>query len=256
MPQKTKASKPIAIALSVAFAASCAWEPIPNAFKGLNDAETAAALSGTTAVYIRRHEMVVEYLGSDGQYREWSSSRTVLISGTWSRVDGNICQHIPDSRSDYVAEYCKRMSERVKHVAIVFSGDALHMVGRDSIFCRMSNPVSVVGNSLRIENQTVVNAIVAASALRNAVDNSNSIKSCNDFIYRNEDSWFINKKKRASELKEMIAYSNENGEFHDMEKFEKLASDHLTQPGIGVFRNYFHILNAMTKKSRRSRKYF
>lgn len=251
-----KASKLIALGLSIAFAGSCAWEPVPNAFKGLNEAEMAAAFSDTTTVYVRPYEMNVEYLGSDGQYREWSSSRKVLISGKWSRVDDKVCQYIPDPTSDYIAKYCKGMSGKIEYVALVFSGDALHMVGRKNVFCKMSNPTYYGWNSIRIDNTTIVSTIVAAAALRNREEKTNSEILCNDFVLKNQDSWFIDKKYRASKLKKLIKYSNNNGEFFDMGKFENIAPNHLTKSGIVVFRNYFQIMNNLTKKSRRSRKFF
>ena len=244
----------VTLGLLLLLTAQCARDPIPTAYKGLNDYEMTAALSDTTTLYQRRLAMVFEYYGADGEYREWSSSRDTLKKGTWSVSDGHICQHLPNIETGKIVKYCKRKFEKVKDIATVFAGDALKLQDRKNIYCKIEYRTENSGNTISPDPRSTIYALTAAAALINQDSKDLITRSCADYVRKNQDSWYKNRKSDASNIMDEVRYTNKEGTFIDMAKFDLIASNYLTPEGISVFRRYFQITNKLTNKGHRSLK--
>lgn len=244
------------LCLAGLLAISCAKEPIPTAFQGLSDQEMAATFSNTTTLYQRRYVMVFEYFGPDGRFAEWSSNRDSLITGTWSVTNGDVCHHIPNNETAKTTRYCKKKTEKVKDIAAVFSGDILDIVDRDYIHCKIEYRTIDYADGIRPDPKSTVYALTAAAALRDRDNADSARKSCSEHIYEAQESWFLRGKEHASKLQPEITIRTERGLFIDMAEFESLAPLHLTPEGIAVMRRYYEMVNSLTNKGDRSRKFF
>ncbi len=246
--------KSVTLGLLIALTASCAREAIPTAYKGLNDHEMSAALSNTTILYQRRLAMVFEFYGADGLYREWSSSRDTLKKGTWSVSDGHICQHFSNKETGKIVKYCKRKFEKAKDIATVFTGDALELRNREYIFCRIEYRTQDIGNITSPDPRSTIFALTAAAALTNQDSKDMVNRSCDAYVESNQASWYKNGKNHASSVLRETKYTNQEGNFVDIAKFDLIAPDYLTSEGVSVFRRYFQLTNKLTKKGHRSMK--
>lgn len=246
--------KSVTLGLLIALTASCAREAIPTAYKGLNDHEMSAALSDTTILYQRRLAMVFEYYGADGLYREWSSSRDTLKKGTWSVSDGHICQHLPNTKTGKIVKYCKRKFEKAKDIATVFAGDALELRNREYIYCKIEYRTRENGDITSPDPSSTIFALTAAAALTNQDSKDMVNRSCDAYVKSNQASWYKNGRTHASNILREAKYTNQEGTFVDITKFDLIAPDYLTPVGIPVFRRYFQMTNKLTKLGHRSMK--
>ena len=142
-------------------------------------------MSDTTTLYQRRNEMTFECLGPNGEYREWSSNRDFLISGTWSVSDGDICQHLWRESLKKVVTFCKKKTDKVTDIAAVFSHDTLNLMGCKHIYCKIDyRTIDKVGRT-EPDPESMINALMVAAALMDKDDEEFSDKSCDNYIYEN-----------------------------------------------------------------------
>lgn len=253
--RKMRSGKLAALCMATLLVSSCAIDPVPAAFQGLSDQEMASALSDTTALYQTRNQMHFEYYGADGEFKEWANNRDFLISGTWSVSNGDICQHIQNIEDRTTLDYCKANSDKLKDLAAIFSGDAIHLSGREYIFCQMSYKTIPRFDGSAPHPESTILALSAAAAPRDQDNEEFAKKSCSEYFYSVRDDWYINNQEDASKILEETKYYRDGILLIDMAKFETVAPNYLTSEGMRILRRYFIISNSITKKAYRPKKF-